>query len=551
MKKYLILLAGCTLLMAACSDFLELDESVYQTTKYQFSTFDRVKQSATNVYSYVQEGLLDVEGTMIDAATDDAVYAWSTGGIKRFYDGSWNGTNLIDDRWASLYSAIAAANYFLDNCPDDFPEAQYQDNYKTNLAELKNYPFEVRALRAYFHFELLRRYNRIVIGDRSFTMQEVNTLVPVSYDDAAGWIVSECDAVIPSLPKTYLGTEKGEVARVTKGMAMALKARMLLYAASPLNNPGGDAGRYLEAAAAAKELIDAGIYKLVSEETTNNADAQGLIFGKWCPVSSDFEAANFPVGFEGGNSGVCPSQNLAEAFDMATGEPFDWNDESMRSRMFIASARDPRFARTLIYNGATFKGQPVQSYVGGRNGRPLDGATPTSYYLRKHIVEATSFVTGSEMSYQHIFPFFRYAEVLLNYAEALAAATQNPDFTGMKGEVEYTLSPREALNAVRARYNMPGITETDYAAFVKRLRNERRVELAFEGHRFWAIRRWKIGAETTKVYGLTITPQNDGSFSYMRSVIQQRGWEDRMNFYPIADAELFKNHNLVQNDGWK
>lgn len=342
----------------------------------------------------------------------------------------------------------------------------------------------MRARRAYFHFELLRRYNRIVIGDRSFTMQEVNTLVPVSYDDAAGWIVSECDAVIPSLPKTYLGTEKGEVARVTKGMAMALKARMLLYAASPLNNPGGDAGRYLEAAAAAKELIDAGIYKLVSEETTNNADAQGLIFGKWCPVSSDFEAANFPVGFEGGNSGVCPSQNLAEAFDMATGEPFDWNDESMRSRMFVASARDPRFARTLIYNGATFKGQPVQSYVGGRNGRPLDGATPTSYYLRKHIVEATSFVTGSEMSYQHIFPFFRYAEVLLNYAEALAAATQNPDFTGMKGEVEYTLSPREALNAVRARYNMPGITETDYAAFVKRLRNERRVELAFEGASF-------------------------------------------------------------------
>lgn len=551
MKKYLILLAGCTLLMAACSDFLELDESVYQTTKYQFSTFDRVKQSATNVYSYVQEGLLDVEGTMIDAATDDAVYAWSTGGIKRFYDGSWNGTNLIDDRWASLYSAIAAANYFLDNCPDDFPEAQYQDNYKANLAELKNYPFEVRALRAYFHFELLRRYNRIVIGDRSFTMQEVNTLVPVSYDDASGWIVSECDAVIPSLPKTYLGTEKGEVARVTKGMAMALKARVLLYAASPLNNPGGDAARYLEAAAAAKELIDAGIYKLVSEETTNNADAQGLIFGKWCPVSSDFEAANFPVGFEGGNSGVCPSQNLAEAFDMATGEPFDWNDESMRSRMFVASARDPRFARTLIYNGATFKGQSVQSYVGGRNGRPLDGATPTSYYLRKHIVEATSFVTGSEMSYQHIFPFFRYAEVLLNYAEALAAATQNPDFTGMKGEVEYTLSPREALNAVRARYNMPGITETDYAAFVKRLRNERRVELAFEGHRFWDIRRWKIGAETTKVYGLTITPQNDGSFSYVRSVIQQRGWDDRMNYYPIADAELFKNHNLVQNDGWK
>lgn len=549
MKKYLILFAGGTLLMAACSDFLELDESVYQTTKYQFSTFDRVKQSATNVYSYVQEGLLDVEGTMIDAATDDAVYAWSTGGIKRFYDGSWNGTNLIDDRWASLYSAIAAANYFLDNCPDDFPEAQYQDNYKTNLAELKNYPFEVRALRAYFHFELLRRYNRIVIGDRSFTMQEVNTLVPVSYDDAAGWIVSECDAVIPSLPKTYLGTEKGEVARVTKGMAMALKARMLLYAASPLNNPGGDAGRYLEAAAAAKELIDAGIYKLVSEETTNNAVAQGLIFGKWCPVSSD-SRRQFPVGSKAG----IRASAVAEP---RRGHSI-WRRANRRRNRRVDAVADVRCVgtRSALCQDADIQrgdvqGTAVQSYVGGRNGRPLDGATPTSYYLRKHIVEATSFVTGSEMSYQHIFPFFRYAEVLLNYAEALAAATQNPDFTGMKGEVEYTLSPREALNAVRARYNMPGITETDYAAFVKRLRNERRVELAFEGHRFWDIRRWKIGAETTKVYGLTITPQNDGSFSYVRSVIQQRGWDDRMNFYPIADAELFKNHNLVQNDGWK
>lgn len=121
----------------------------------------------------------------------------------------------------------------------------------------------------------------------------------------------------------------------------------------------------------------------------------------------------------------------------------------------------------------------------------------------------------------------------------------------MKGEVEYTLSPREALNAVRARYNMPGITETDYAAFVKRLRNERRVEPGFRGASF-------LGHPP-----LEDRCRNDeGLWAYdypaERWLVQlcavgdpAARLDDRMNFYPIADAELFKNHNLVQNDGWK
>ena len=554
MKRIFYLFAVPLMTLVACSDFLELDESEYHTVKYQFSTFRRVKQNATNVYGYVRDGLADVEDTMLDVASDDAVYAWETSNIKRFYDGSWSPINLIDDRWDNLYEAIAAANYFLENCPEDFPDAKYQDSYEEDLKQLRNYPYEIRALRAYFHFELLKRYNSIILGKHSFTKEEVNDLKPVSYAEAVGWIVSECDAVIPVLPTTYSGSYYGEVGRVTRGMAQALKARVLLYAASPLNNPGNDKLPYLKAALAAKELIDSDIYELIDEQTTNNASAQGLIFGKLCPLSSNFETANFPIGYEGGNSGVCPSQNLAEAFDMRNGKSFNCNDVGHWRNQLNASMRDPRFAKTLLYNGAQFKDQYIQSYIGGRNGQPLDGASPTSYYLYKHIQEETSFVAGNETYFQHVYPLFRYAEVFLNYAEALSAATRDALFTGtidVDGiPVEFTLSPLKALNAVRTRYGMPALTSViNYESFEDRLRRERRVELAFEGHRFWDLRRWKIGSQTTRIYGLEITNSN-GVISFTRKLIQERIWQDKMYFYPIAQTERYNNRNLIQNIGW-
>lgn len=409
-------------------------------------------------------------------------------------------------------------------------------------------------MRAYFHFELLKRYNSIILGKHSFTKEEVNDLKPVSYAEAVGWIVSECDAVIPVLPTTYSGSYYGEVGRVTRGMAQALKARVLLYAASPLNNPGNDKLPYLKAALAAKELIDSDIYELIDEQTTNNASAQGLIFGKLCPLSSNFETANFPIGYEGGNSGVCPSQNLAEAFDMRNGKSFNCNDVGHWRNQLNASMRDPRFAKTLLYNGAQFKDQYIQSYIGGRNGQPLDGASPTSYYLYKHIQEETSFVAGNETYFQHVYPLFRYAEVFLNYAEALSAATRDALFTGtidVDGKpVEFTLSPLKALNAVRTRYGMPALTSViNYESFEDRLRRERRVELAFEGHRFWDLRRWKIGSQTTRIYGLEITNSN-GVISFTRKLIQERIWQDKMYFYPIAQTERYNNRNLIQNIGW-
>ena len=547
-KRLILCLASLCAL--SCSDFLRLDESVYQSTEYQFATFENTKKVCTDVYGRLLSYLADTENTMRDVATDDAVYAWETSYIKTYWDGSWSAGRAIDDKWGYYYGAIAAANYFLENCPDDFPASEYMETYKERVRQLRNYPNEVTALRALFHFELLKRYGHIVIADHSLTMEEVNSLESASYEEAARWIIAELDGVIPMLPVSYAGTLADEIGRVTRGAALALKARVQLYLASPLNNPAADKKRYAAAAATAARIIASGSYALMDEAVVNNGEAQGLIFGIRQTPSNAFEANNFPIGYEGGYSGVCPSQDLVEAFDFLDGTSFSWERDKARALDF--SARDPRLAKTVLSNGSLFKGERIRSYYGGPNGLPRTGATPTSYYLRKFVREETSFAVGNTTSYQHVVPLFRYAEVYLNYAEALFEASGSKDFTGSLGGVNYTMSPLQAVNAVRARAGVAPLPATlDAASFRTRLRNERRVELAFEDHRFWDLRRWQEGAKTREVHGLLIRENEAGEvLSVERVTAQKRYWDPKMNFYPIPDSERFKNPNLVQNEGW-
>lgn len=515
----------------SCSD-LELDESVYHTKTYQFSDFDKVKEVMTNVYGYLETGFAPIEGTMRDCASDDAIYAGAIDPTERFYDGSWSANYLIDDKWAFYYEAIRTANYLIENCPEDFPSAQWQETYERDLEQLKNYPYEAKALRAWYHFELLKRYNRIIIADRSFKEDEVNSLSQATFEDAAGWIAAELYEASGHLPANYssgLQAQFSELGRVTRGFALAARARVLLYAASPLNNPDNDKEKYFAAAAAAKDFIDwnttSRTYSLVEAEAFNREDAKGLIFGIREKASNVFERANFPVGFEGGNSGVCPTENLVEAFESG----------------------DPRLARTIIRDGDTFKDIVVESFYGGRNGQPRDLASPTSFYLRKFIQESTNLATGSTTSFQHIWPVLRLHEVYLNYAEALFEATGDPYFSGSHNGISYTMSPAEAVNAVRKTAPVADLPAgLDAETFRTRLRNERRVELAFEDHRFWDIRRWKIGEETTEIYGLYIEYGGRSE----KVTVQTRVWDDRMYFYPIPASETFKNLGLEQNTGW-
>ncbi len=548
----LLFVAG---LAISCSD-LELDESVYHTKTWQFSDFSQVKSVMTNVYGYLEAGFSPIGTAMRDCASDDAVCALPTDPVMTFYDGSWSSLNLIDDKWGHYYAGIRAANYLLENCPEDFEQAQYQEDYKYNVTQLKNFPWEARALRAYFHFELLKRYNNIVIADRTFTEKEVAELVPVSYQEAAKWIAEELELCSKNLPKNYGTGDQSkftELGRVTKGFALAAMTRVLLYAASPLANEQADASKWLKAAKSAQQFIDMNTsdkeYTL-SPFNFNNENSKDLVFGIRQAAGSAFESYNFPIGYEGGSSGTCPTQNLAEAFDLADGTEFSWH--AHKNIALDPSKRDPRFAKTILSNGDMFKDRAVESYYGGRDGLPRENASPTSYYLRKFIQESTSFESGNPKYYQHVYPVFRFAEIYLNYAEALSEATGDPYFKGSKAGMTFTMSPVEAVNQIRKTAGMPELEEgMTMEQFRARLRKERRVELAFEDHRFWDVRRWKTGGETSKIYGLDIRADKDGNVtSIEKKEVAVRYWDEKMNFYPISLTEKNKNINLIQNTGW-
>ena len=534
-----------TALLACSCDYLDYDETSGYDKEDMFVYFDRAKGMLSNVYSYLPSDFGSIDGAMRDAASDDADYVWSVSSIHNFNDGSWSAIATLDEQWDHFYSGIRAANLFLENYQIDFPNIEWNADYNEQMKQYVNYPYEARFLRAFFHFELAKRYNNIPLLKRTYTPDEVNEVAPSSFTDVVEFIVSECNAIAPELPISYASIPGSETGRITRGAALALKARVLLYAASKLHNPSGDKEKWLAAAEASNDVIklaaETGCYSLADETPVNNLTSKELILECRVGDSNDFERLNFPIGYEGGHSGTTPTQNLVDAFEI-DGEAFDWDNPEHVQNIYDADRRDPRLFTTVLHNKSVWKGAVVETFQGGRNAQPLEGASRTSYYLKKYVKEDVSLTDGRETKSRHVWVLFRYAEVLLNYAEALYEYSGNANYA----DDEYTLTPLAAVNLIRARAGVDPLMVTDFAA---QLRNERRVELAFEDHRFWDIRRWMIGPDTKEIYGIKITGKGSTP-KYERVLIETRVWDDKMYFYPVPNTEMFKNHKLIQNTGW-
>lgn len=534
-----------SVLLFSCKH-LDYDESVGYKKEDMFAYFARTKGILTNVYSYLPSDFGSIDGSMRDGGTDDAEYVWNTSMVHRYNNGSWSSISTVDDVWARYYSGIRAAHIYLENHKTDFEDIKWNTDYPQIMQQYKYYPFEARFLRAFFYFELIKRYRNVPLLTRSYAPEEVNKLAPASFDEVANFIVSECDAIEEQLPATFTAIPEKETGRITKGAVMALRSRLLLYAASPLHNPSNNSEKWVAAARAAKKLIDhattSNLYQLVNEQSVNNLNSKELILESRQGNSNAFEVLNFPIGYEGGKSGINPSQNLVDAFEMKEGGKFDWNNPDHVNNIYNVNRRDPRLFKTVIVNGSTWKNRVVETFIGGRNGLPQNAATVTSYYLKKYLVESISLDPNNTTTGQHTWVLFRYAEVLLNYSEALYEAYGDVNYT----DATFSLSPLAAINRVRLRAAMPVLVP---ANFREQLRNERRVELAFEDHRFWDVRRWKIAGQLTDVYGLKIV-KNGSVYSYTPELVAKRVWDDKMYFYPIADTELFKNGMLKQNSGW-
>lgn len=547
---------------SSCS-YLDFDETNGLKTKEDmYKYFNSTENMLNNVYSYMPQDFGTLDYAMRDCGSDDAEFGLVSAKVQWFNNGSWSPTKTVDDMW-TLYKGIRAANSFLKEIEEvDFSRYQYEPAYKNWMKKLAFFPYEARVLRAHYFFELARRYGDIAMPLEVLDTESANSIEKKKFSDVINFIVEECNAAAEVLPVSYENEPDKQIGRVTKGFALAVKTKALLYAASPLHNQSNDLELWKKAALAAQEIIDLNCYELDPKGAFNNIASKEVIMLRMNGDSRDFELYNFPIRFTEGNrsaspaSSNFPSQNLVDAFETINGYSIKLDDNGWKTEdeAFDITKpyenRDPRFYRTILANGMSFKNSTIETFVGGKDYAEISaGGTPTGYFLRKYVQETTSFTPDQTVQNKHHWIVYRYAEALLSYAEAMANAfPENMEYT----DATYKYSALWAINEVRNNANMPVIKNCTQTEFIERLQNEWRVEFAFEDHRFWDVRRWKIGDSTQReLYGIKIEKQPDSSFKYSRNLYETRTWKDCMYLYPISQNELYINSNLnPQNPNW-
>lgn len=483
-------------------------------------------------------------------------------------------------RWDNLYSRIRDANTVLHNIDDADMPGSLKDRLKG----------EAHFLRAFFYHNLMKGWGGVPLLTEPMEIEDDFLVARASFEETIDQIVDDLDTAADLLP-----IEQDQDGRGTRGAALALKSRALLFAASELYNAnpsnmpetgytGGDQqARWAAAKQAAQDVMDMGVYELYQADPApgdstakNYADIflvdghNESIFVRHMSAEQSYPWFEANIGlFNGPNGyhnwgGDTPLQQQVDAYEMRDGTKFDWNNPEHAENPY--QNRDPRFYASIFYNGAHWRERPedvrhldpegiVQTAYYEEEGQsdlrpgldtrggPIEdwNGTYTGYFTRKFL----------DINVNHQFNmqerpwiFMRYAEVLLNYAEASAELGHDED-------------ARRALNMIRQRAGMPDAPATETGqALLERVRNERRVELAFEEHRYFDVRRWMIAPDVyDNGQGVRITGRlnQDGSYTYEYEVqeVDQRAWNDRAYFLPIYRDEMNRNENLVQNPGYE
>lgn len=543
----------------SCS-FLEIDDENMSTRELAFINPTNVEAMCFNVYSYIPGNFREIAGnSTLSNACDEADLNNRYSNVQDFNNGTWGIFSNPDDKFSTLYAGIRAANHFLEGS-QNLDYAEYKDadpvRYQFYTTRLKEYNTEVRFLRAFFYFELIKRYGGVPIITKVINLGDEVDLVRNTYGECVQFIASELNAI---LPNSRAVAETGFMGRVTKGAIYALKSRLYLYAASPLNNNGTYNLALCDSSARAfVALSKLGLYdlnidyrSLFLNQTATNKE---IIFDRRLPMDNFMESSNYPLGgaaqyaYNVGANATCPSQNLVDAYEMADGSKFDWNNPVHAATPF--KNRDPRFGMSILSNGDTWNEKPVESFVDGIDGLGKNNATTTGYYLKKFVNE--KLVLRDNRTASHVFHIFRYGEMLLCFAEAMN------EVLGPDGKyADFNLSARDALNQIRNRtgVKMPAIIGSNSKEeFREKVRNERRVELAFENHRFWDVRRWMIAdvTENAPLRGMKITKNQDNSFTYDPNyLVEERVFKaPSMYRYPISNNEIVKYQNLKQTENW-
>ncbi|GAB3275196.1 RagB/SusD family nutrient uptake outer membrane protein [Larkinella harenae] len=442
--------------------------------------------------------------------------------------------NVALDHWSNFYNIITNCNIFFQN----IEQAPISETVKNRMIG------EVSFLRAYAYFRLINFYGGVPLITTVFKLDADFRLKRNSYEECSSFIVSELEKAQGLLPLSYTGANQG---RITKGAAMALKARVLLYDASPLNNPGNQKEKWQKAAQACQDVMDLGIYQLYPQYKAlfltpfNSEVIWSRQFKNNIRVEQSIELHFYPNG-SGGYGQVNPLHNLVDAFELKTGK-LPANDPAYNPQKPYEN-RDPRFYDCILYDGAPWQNRELGSYLPGGpdSSEGVEGwnASFTSYSVRKFVNESIGRPSVTNLG-NTPWIFIRYAEVLLNYAEALYHLGDEA-------------KARQFVNQIRSRQsvNMPAITETG-PALLRRIQHERQIELVFEEHRFFDVRRWKIAEETDNedAKKMVITRNaTTGQKTYKVEVFQPRAFKERNYRVPIPQSEIERNPLLEQNPGY-
>jgi hypothetical protein len=565
MKLKYLFLASVTGLLAfsSCSDKMNYEEYNTYDKAYIEEMFGRVGGFMTTIYNDIDYDFGNYSGAMASSATDESVYSHSGNAVEDFYNGAWSPTNAKNRVWNSAWNGITYCNLVLDefsNCT--FPDYTEDEHYQQELYFYKNYRYEARWARAFFYFELVKRYGNIPLKTKTMSATEANALPQVPADTIFKFIDDECATIQDSIIVNYgdLGSMayyKAQTGRANKLAVMALRARAALYYASPLFNPSNDKSRWLKAAQLSNAVIaearNEGMallpdYSKLFDKDSYKDGIKEIIFSRRTAASNSFEKYNYPIGLENAQGGNCPTQNLVDAYEMTNGKAIT-DPESGYDPQNPYKNRDSRLALTVAVNGEPWPDKDtLQTYEGGANSSSVTYGTPTGYYLKKYINKGTIIAKTNSNSFTHEWVIFRLGEFYLDYAEAALNYTGS----GYVAPEGLPMTAAQAINYIRARAKQPNIaTGLSFDAFKKRYENERFVELAFEGHRFFDLRRWKEAPEYLKtIKGMKITKNADGSYSYQEQTIDTRTWEDKWYLFPIPQKDVL-NCGYTQNDGWK
>jgi hypothetical protein len=250
------------------------------------------------------------------------------------------------------------------------------------------------------------------------------------------------------------------------------------------------------------------------------------------------EKMNYPIGTPGGKSGVTPSQNLASAYEYK-GTPDPANPYTNR---------DPRLYYSIVTNNSVWNGRTIETWDGGHDAATLPNTSRTGYYLKKFLNNNLNLVQNGTKLRSWI--IFRYGEIVLDYAEAMNEA-YGPD-----NDNGYGLTARQAVDLIRSRPGvaMPLVVAGNQSEMRSKIKQERRIELAFEDHRYWDLLRWKDAGQVLNLplTGIKAVKNPDNTFSYSEFVVENRKFiAPQMYVYPIPQTEISKSKGiLIQNPGW-